>query len=300
MGTPSTPSLLKRILLSKTTSSLEPTNPPVSAIPTASIREATEALRRHKIGSILIVGPRGELVGIFTERDLLMKVALSGQQIDQTPIETVMTANPTTMSRSASVARAIHELALGGYRHLPLITDKDPTKFSIISTKNIVDHVHKHISSKITGNDPITIDERNEVDSFFAQDINLLSPSKPVVFHEATTLGVALEALQKANAGCVLATNASGKLSGIFTGRDYVMKVALEELPLSETKLSDVMTPKPQTAVLSTGIAYAFEMFSEGGFRHIPVMSEDEQLVGVLSVKNFFSFLSQLILKELS
>ncbi len=295
-----TPSLLKRILLSKTTSALEPTDPPVSAVPTASLREAIEALRRHKIGSVLVIGPTGELAGIFTERDLLLKVALSEYSITDTPVQEVMTNNPITMSRSASVARAIHELALGGYRHLPLLTDNDKSKISIISTKDIIDHVHKHISSKITGNDPITLDEKNEVDAFFAQDINVLSPSKPVVFHEATTLRVALEGLQKAKTGCVLATDSNGKLSGIFTGRDYVMKVALEDLPLEETKLSDVMTPKPQTALMSTGIAYAFQMFSDGGFRHIPVMGDDESLEGVLSVKNFFSFLSELIIKELS
>ena len=76
-----------------------------------------------------------------------------------------------------------------------------------------------------------------------------------------------------------------GRLVGIFTERDALLRVLAGARDPSATRLAEVMTPDPQTIHPDQPFAHALHMMHEGGFRHVPVI-ENSQVVGVVSVRD--------------
>ena len=107
---------------------------PVTVQATASARDAINDMVGHGIGC-LIVEQDSQLVGIVTERDVLNKIS-ENLPLDQ-PISEFMTASPTTIESNESIAYALHQMDVGGYRHLPVVDDKG-TPIGIISVRDIL------------------------------------------------------------------------------------------------------------------------------------------------------------------
>src|SRR5205814_469091 len=84
----------------------------------ATVVTAVNAMNEHHTGCVL-VRKDGKLVGIFTERDVLRRVAFrEGNQ--GWKVEAVMTRNPETLRPGASVAFALNKMSVDGYRHIPI------------------------------------------------------------------------------------------------------------------------------------------------------------------------------------
>ena len=88
--------------------------------PTATVGEAIQTMLAHDIGALLVVDSDGKLLGIFSERDLLTKVAGLHDSYAELPVAQFMTANPETVTPDDTLAFALHKMDIGGYRHLPL------------------------------------------------------------------------------------------------------------------------------------------------------------------------------------
>jgi len=106
----------------------------------ASLREAVEKLQLHHIGCVLVSAEDGTLCGIFTERDLLNRVA--GRQLDwsQHRVEEFMTRDPETLRPDDRIVWALHLMHMGGYRHVPLV-DAANRPVGVISVKDIVEYI---------------------------------------------------------------------------------------------------------------------------------------------------------------
>jgi CBS domain-containing protein len=100
--------------------------------------------------------------------------------------------------------------------------------------------------------------------------------------------------------GSVLVVNSSNRLEGIFTDRDFLLKVAATGLPMKSTALGEVMTPSPRSVLENSSVALALNLMFEGGFRHIPIVNQQETLSGVLSLRDFLSFLNQTLMQDLA
>ncbi len=104
---------------------------PIEISKETSVREAIHKMTDHNIGCLL-VEENEQLIGIFTERDVLYKISGNLEALDE-PVEKFMTPSP----QSDSIAYALHEMDLGGYRHLPVIDDKGKPS-GIISVRDIL------------------------------------------------------------------------------------------------------------------------------------------------------------------
>ena len=92
---------------------------PVTVPPTATVREAIEMLCRHHIGCVLI-GDDREIVGIFSERDALMRIAHCLADVADEPVSNYMTAAPEQLDASSPIAFAMNRMSVGDFRHLPI------------------------------------------------------------------------------------------------------------------------------------------------------------------------------------
>jgi CBS domain-containing protein len=91
--------------------------------------------------------------------------------------------------------------------------------------------------------------------------------------------------------GCALVMEGAN-LVGIFTERDFVSRVVAAGLETSSA-VNQVMTPAPKTLKRNASVREAIELMQHenGGYRHIPVLDDDGQPVGVLSVKDIVHYL---------
>ncbi len=103
----------------------------------ATVAQAIARLKGRNVGCVLVTGAGGELVGIFTERDVLCRVAGLIRELDEIPVESLMTPRPTALRTSSTVSHALHLMGLHGFRHVPLV-DEAERPVGIISFRDIV------------------------------------------------------------------------------------------------------------------------------------------------------------------
>jgi len=88
-----------------------------------SIYETLETMIRQDKRCIVVLSA-GLLAGIFTERDVLKRVAIKDIDTKKTPIREVMTANIITVPYSAFVGEVLAEMYQRGFRHMPIQGEK--------------------------------------------------------------------------------------------------------------------------------------------------------------------------------
>jgi CBS domain-containing protein len=105
----------------------------------SSIAAVIEAMQRHDRGTALVV-TAGKLVGIFTERDVLMKVAGHAIDLAHSQVSTFMTHNPVTLPADSAVAYALNRMVIEGFRHIPLVDD-DNRPVAEVSMRNLIEYL---------------------------------------------------------------------------------------------------------------------------------------------------------------
>jgi CBS domain-containing protein len=115
---------------------------PLHVSPNSSVAEAILMMKQHRYGCIFVT-EGGRLSGIFTERDVLTKVAGRNQDLNRLTVRDVMTTNPETLTEQDTVAFALNKMSVGGYRHLPIVKGDQPV--GLVSVRGIL----KYISSNL-------------------------------------------------------------------------------------------------------------------------------------------------------
>ncbi|MCB2054603.1 MAG: CBS domain-containing protein [Geminicoccaceae bacterium] len=90
------------------------------AAPAETVLDVARRMAGRK-DSCILVCDGDELAGIFTERDLLVRVVAAGRDPAATRIDEVMTPDPDSVDSRTSVADAIRRMDECGYRHLPVV-----------------------------------------------------------------------------------------------------------------------------------------------------------------------------------
>lgn len=109
--------------------------PPVCVPPSTPVRDVIARMAAEKIGCVLIEDGT-ELVGVFSERDVLNKVLREGVALDR-PVSEFMTWSPTAIKSTDSIGFALQAMNLGGYRHLPIVNSAN-IAVGIISVRDIL------------------------------------------------------------------------------------------------------------------------------------------------------------------
>jgi CBS domain-containing protein len=92
--------------------------------------------------------------------------------------------------------------------------------------------------------------------------------------------------MTRANCGSVLILDTLGALLGILTERDLMTRVLAKALSPETTRVRDVMTPHPQTVGPDMKVSEAVLIMIERGFRHLPIVSPADKILGVFSVRD--------------
>lgn len=102
----------------------------------ASVDDALGRMRSEGVDCLLVTD-RGALVGIFTDRDAILKVA--GRPTTGRTMGDVMTRDPVILRTGDPVAVAIHKMAVGGFRHVPIVKGGVPV--GVVSARDVFRHL---------------------------------------------------------------------------------------------------------------------------------------------------------------
>ena len=111
------------------------------------VAEAIRLMQKHHIGCVLVQA-EGVLVGIFTERDVIHKLLRTAKDLRAVPVGAFMTPDPETLTLSDSIAFALNKMSVGGFRHIPLVDDRQ-RPVGVVSVKDIVDYLAEFFPNEI-------------------------------------------------------------------------------------------------------------------------------------------------------
>jgi CBS domain-containing protein len=84
---------------------------------------------------LVVAGDR--LIGIFTDRDAVVKAA--GKRLASFHVRDFMTPDPVVLRHDDPIAVAIHKMAVGGFRHIPIVEDGRPT--GVVTARDVFHHL---------------------------------------------------------------------------------------------------------------------------------------------------------------
>lgn len=109
---------------------------PVIVAPDTRLDEVVARMHEAEVDCVLVVAD-DRLVGIFTDRDAVVKVA--DKRLETLRVKDVMTPDPVVLRHDDPVAIAIHKMAVGGFRHIPIVENGRPT--GIVSARDVFHHL---------------------------------------------------------------------------------------------------------------------------------------------------------------
>ena len=113
---------------------------------------------------------------------------------------------------------------------------------------------------------------------------SIIADQQPVSAEADTTVTEAARIMRSRGVGALLVMEGA-RLTGIFTERDALFRVIAEGRDPEATRLREVMTRDPRTISPERPFGHALHIMYEGGFRHVPVVS-DGRAIGVVSARD--------------
>jgi CBS domain-containing protein len=110
---------------------------PLMVPPDTTVAEAISRMKADLTGLVLVVAD-GLLVGIFTERDVMLNLVGNDKDLTSLMVRDCMTRAPETVEARDSLRIALNKMSVGGFRHIPiteqgrvigLVTAKDALRF---------------------------------------------------------------------------------------------------------------------------------------------------------------------------
>ena len=96
--------------------------PAVTCAPTTTIREVGQLMERRHVGSVVVIDQVGEVAGIVTDRDIVLRGVAQGHSGD-VPIDTVMTRNVATIDPRADITDAATTMMKRRVRRIPVVDE---------------------------------------------------------------------------------------------------------------------------------------------------------------------------------
>src|SRR5437868_7178910 len=117
---------------------LEMCDPEAAAVSVeASVADAVRLMLDRHVGAVAIIDSQSRVAGIFTERDMLRKMALSGDDPAKKPVRDVMTTPVELATLATGPGEALAIMLERHFRHLPVV-DHDGKLLGMLSIRNVL------------------------------------------------------------------------------------------------------------------------------------------------------------------
>lgn len=93
----------------------------VSVTTASNVREVARLMKKHHTCAVLVIDRREDLVGICTERDVVLNVVAACRDPARVKVTDIMTRDPQSISASKPFGHALHMMYEGGFHHVPVV-----------------------------------------------------------------------------------------------------------------------------------------------------------------------------------
>jgi CBS domain-containing protein len=104
----------------------------------ATVEDAVNKMLDKDVGAVAVIDEQGVVAGMFTERDILAKFALSGRDAAATPVRELMSPMVEMATVETTPAEAFRVMLERHYRHLPVVDERGKV-LGILSIRNILE-----------------------------------------------------------------------------------------------------------------------------------------------------------------
>lgn len=271
--------------------------------------EVLHELQKMKIGAIGI-SQGSELVGIFSERDFLIRIVNQIQDWKEKIIKDFMTLKPLTLKSSNTLKDAIVLMIRRDFRHIPVYFDKD-SKWKIISAKDVLKVLVNQFPESLnkygvkTTWSVMELDAFGENFSFSESDDNeqlsensFLMPlrraifRKPLIVDREESLAQVLSKMQQTRQAAAIVTKYQTEVEGIITERDFLFKI-FDKIELTEqTLVSQFMTKEPHTLLSRHFICFAINNMFKFNYRNLIIVNEDRNPLATVTLMDILKVLT--------
>jgi CBS domain-containing protein len=133
--------------------------------------------------------------------------------------------------------------------------------------------------------------------SMLRDRISQLAPKPPITTAPGTPVGEVLALMDKHRIGCLVVVEGD-KPVGIFSERDALHKIGERAGELAARPVSEFMTARPETLVADAKIAFAVQRMDLGGYRHLPIVGKQGELVGIISARDILRHLTSELARQ--
>jgi CBS domain-containing protein len=127
-----------------------------------TVKEALTLMQVKQVGCVLVT--RGvSLAGIITERDLVSKGLARGVDLGAVKVQEFMTPDPVTLQPEDSVAFVLNAMHVGGYRHVPIVDERN-RPLAVVSVKDIIGFIVENFPEEILNLPPKPIRKTEQLD----------------------------------------------------------------------------------------------------------------------------------------
>lgn len=125
-----------------------------------TVLDAVRVMAKEGVGAVAVIekGERADLCGVFTERDLMLRVVLQDLDPGKTEVRSVMTSPVTTASEDMTAEEAFKQMVDRHMRHLAIVS-KDGDLLGMLSIRNLLEHLVEDLQREL-----------HSLDQYFSND----------------------------------------------------------------------------------------------------------------------------------
>ncbi|KAI3402936.2 hypothetical protein KGF56_004188 [Candida oxycetoniae] len=285
--------------------SLKPSDPIICKT-SATVYEVSQLMTAKRENCVLVVDDIGDLLGIFTAKDLAFRIVGSGVNANSVTIDQIMTPDPICATANNPASEALTMMVEKGFRHLPVL-DEDHQIVGVLDiTKCYAQQMEKlermHASSKKlyealdSVHTEIGMGDQPPSQVFHYFEIlknkingptldNVLDETtEPIYISVKASVYDATVLMKQNRTTAVLVKDTNEEVAGIFTSKDVVLRVIAAGLDPKKCSVVRVMTPQPDVANVKLPIQQALRQMFEGHYLNLPIVNEDGKIIGIVDV----------------
>lgn len=228
---------------------------------------------------------QNRLVGIFTDRDVLRKV-VDVPECWSDPIDSVMTRTPRTVASTSSAMDALNLMNSHRFRNVPVVGEEDTvvgnlTHFSLMQLADTL----------IRNEAAMEESEPSTQHSLSFVTLSGLMSDKPISVYPDTSLAESIGIMREKDIGTLMVLDGDGRVTGIFSERDVLTKVACSVDKLDSETVGSFMSGEVITLWTRDSIAAALHHMTRSRFRRIPLVTATGQPTGVVSFRDIAGYI---------
>jgi CBS domain-containing protein len=117
----------------------------------ATVEDAIRTMMDKDVGAVAVIDEHSVVAGMFTERDVLAKFALTGKAARDTPVRELMSRMVEMATEQTTASEALQVMLERHYRHMPIV-DGQGKVLGVLSIRNILEARIDDLLAELDGN----------------------------------------------------------------------------------------------------------------------------------------------------